>query len=254
MDNKKVLAIGAHPDDIEQFCGGTLLLLKQKGCEIKLLIMTDGACGSQTLSDEEIKGIRKKEMEEGARYLGAEVECLNIRDGCVTYELETVKRLVKVIREFAPSIIFTHPITDYMTDHAHTGRLVLWAAPESTHQNFIVDSSDPALPGYPHVYHTDPQGLIGTDGQIVKATTIVDISEVIDVKMRALAAHESQMDFMKAKAAHDMDSVEMTTRWNATRGQQVRVRYAEGFTKQLLEQYPRHNILKEVLGEKVFTL
>lgn len=254
MKNKKVLAIGAHPDDIEQFCGGTLLLLKQKGFQIKILVLTDGACGSQTLSDQEIKQIRKKEMEEGARLLGAEVECLGIRDGCVAYDLETVKRIVKVMREFAPSIIFTHPITDYMADHAHTGQLVLWAAPESTHHNFMVDSTASPVPAYPAVFHTDPQGLIGTDGQIVRASTIVDITEVIDAKMKAFAAHESQMDFMKERGKNDLDSVEMTRRWNATRGQQVRVMYAEGFTQQLLEHYPRQNILKEVLGEKVITL
>lgn len=218
------------------------------------MVLTDGACGSKTLSDKNIVEVRREEMKVGAKLMGAEIECVGIRDGCVSIDLETTRKIVKVVREYDPSIIFTHPTVDYMTDHSHTGSLVLWAVPEAMHPNFKVDSATPAVKSQPYVYHTDPQGLIGTDGQIVRVNTIVDISEIIEIKLKAFASHSSQMDFLKLKTQGLMNAVEKTRRWAATRGQQVRVMYGEGFKQQLLEQYPRQNILKEILGDRVFTL
>lgn len=249
--NTKVLAIGAHPDDIEQFAGGTLALLAKQGIEVLIAAMTDGACGSRELPEEEIIKIRRKESEIGAKIIGAKFTNLGIRDGSVSYDLETTKKVVKLIREFKPDIIITHPTIDYMTDHAHTGRITLWAVPESTHPNFVVDTKASALDKQPCVYHTDPQGLIGSDGQIARVNTIVDISEVIDQKLKAFGTHKSQIGFL---GKDKIDSVEKTRRWAITRGQQVRVEYGEGFRQELLEEYPRKNILVEILKDKVYTL
>jgi len=248
---EKVLAVGAHPDDIEQFCGGTLILLAKAGFDITIVAMTSGECGSKELSAEEIVVIRARESEEGAREIGAKYQCLGIRDGCVSYDLETAKKVAALIREINPTIIFTHPTVDYMTDHAHTGQLVLWAVPESRHTNFWAPTDSPAIEGKPYVYHTDPQGLLGPDGQIVRVNRIVDISTVIDQKLAAFGAHESQMSFLEKQGK---GAVEKTRRWAATRGQQVRIQYGEGFNQQLLEEYPRDNILGGILKGKVFAL
>jgi len=249
--NKKVLAIGGHPDDIEQFAGGTLALLSKNGADILIAALTAGECGSHDLQPEEIVKIRRKESEEGAKILGAKFTNVGIRDGALSYDLETTKKVVRLIREFRPDIIITHSGVDYMTDHAHTGRLVLWAVPESTHPNFPADTAAKALEKMPYVYHTDPQGLIDTEGQIARVNTIVDITSVIEQKLKAFAAHNSQMGFLEKGK---IDAVEKTRRWTITRGQQVRVGNGEGFYQELLEEYPRKNILLEILGEKVFTL
>lgn len=254
MTRKKVLAIGAHPDDIEEFCGGTLILLKQLGFNILIAVMTSGECGTSKLQAEKIVRIRQKEAKMGARKIGAKYTCLDIRDGCVSYDLETTKKLVRLIRKYSPQIIFTHPTKDYMTDHSHAGRLVLWAIPEATHSNFPANTKAPALETYPHLYHTDPQGLIGPDGQIAKVNTIVDISKVIDHKLEAIAAHQSQVEMPSAKSGKVMQYVEETRRSAITRGNQVGVEYGEGFFQQLFEKYPRRNIIAELLKNKVFTL
>ena len=60
-DKKTVLAVGAHPDDVEILCAGTLALLKEKGWEIVISTMTAGDCGSAKLNKEEISAIRIKE-------------------------------------------------------------------------------------------------------------------------------------------------------------------------------------------------
>lgn len=252
---KRILAIGAHYDDMEQFCGGTLILLKKKGYEVLITVLTSGECGSKKLPAKEIVSVREKEAKIGARMIGANLLCLGIRDGCVPYDLPTAKKLIKLIREYQPEIIITHPTVDYMTDHAHTGQLVLWAVPEATHPNFPVNTKAPSLDVQPYVYHTDPQGLIGPDGQITRVNTIVDISGVIEQKLKAFGSHKSQIGFLVVDSSGiKIDSVEKTRRWAITRGQQVRVEYGEGFNQQLLEQYPRKNILIELLGDTVFTL
>lgn len=248
---KHVLAIGAHPDDMNQFAGGTLILLKKAGYDITIADLTDGRCGSKIVSAEEIIAIRRKEAEKAAEMIGAHYITLGLLDGCVEYNLENATKLVTLIRQVDPEIIITHPAKeDYMTDHWHTGALVLWAAPEAIHINFSPETQ--AMKAKPYIYHTDPQDLIGSDGQIALVNTIVDISDVIDQKLEALAAHESQMRFSKHREKED--TVDKTKRYAISRGLQIGALYAEGFMQNLYAGYLRKNRLVEILPEKVYTL
>src|SRR3990167_3837982 len=179
---KSVLATGGHPDDMEQFAGGTLLLLKQAGYKVVIVALTSGECGSHTVTPEEIVRIRDKEARAGAKIIGAEFVNLGIRDGSIEYNLANTTKIVALIRDINPQIIITHPTSDYMTDHWHTGQLVLWAVPEAGHDNFPANSDAPAIAAHPYVYHTDTQGLIGSDGQIARVNTIVDITTTIEQK------------------------------------------------------------------------
>src|SRR3990167_4742085 len=156
--NKRVLAIGGHPDDMEQFAGGTLILLKKAGYKTIIAALTDGACGSKTASPHEIIEIRRSESEKAAKKLGADYINLGIRDGSIEYNLENTRKIAGLIRDVNPQIIITHPAKeDYMTDHWHTGALVLWAVPEAGHKNFETPSSSPVIEQQPYLYHTDPQ-------------------------------------------------------------------------------------------------
>ena len=251
-ENKEVLAIGAHPDDMEQFAGGTLILLKRAGYNITIAPLTDGACGSKELAAEEIISIRQKEAQKAAKSIGAKYRNLNIPDGCVSYDLETARKVAGLIRDVDPLIIITHPFEDYMSDHYHTGWLVRWAVPEAGHPNFQAESDAPAIKGMPYVYRTDPQGLKDDNGQLVYASTIVDISDVIKKKLHAFALHKSQMSFLPGG---EIGTVEKTRRWAIMRGQQVKIAYGEGFRQLRLEEYPSNNILQDILGnERVFNL
>lgn len=256
MANKEVLAIGGHPDDMEQFAGGTLILLKNAGYGVTIAALTDGACGSHTKSAQEIVSVRLKEAEEAAEKIGAKYVSLGIRDGSIEYNLENTKKLVKLIREVNPEIIITHPTEDYMTDHFHTGRLVLWAIPEAGHKNFGAETDALSIERLPYTYHTDPQGLIDSSGQIVRVNTIVDISDVIEQKLEAFATHKSQMGFLFQSETQEGEpaAARKTRRWAITRGEQVRIEYGEGFYQQLHAEYPRKNILVEMLPGKVYTL
>ena len=253
MANREVLAIGGHPDDMEEFAGGTLILLKKAGYGITIASLTDGACGSKTVGPDEIISIRLKEAEKSAKMLGANYRNLGIRDGGIEYNLENVRKLVKLIREVNPEIIITHPAKDdYMTDHWHTGALVLWAVPEACHPNFVASTNAPAIESMPYVYHTDPQGLTNSDGQIAQVNTIVDISYELEEKLAAFSLHESQLGFLSHRKKEN--AVNKARRWAVTRGEQIRVEYGEGFNQQLNAEYPRKNILFEMLPGKVYIL
>jgi LmbE family N-acetylglucosaminyl deacetylase len=76
----KILAIGAHPDDVEIFCGGTIAKYAAKGHEIVMVSVTNGEIGSKELSCEEIIKIRRKEGEAAAKVIGAEYVWMGYRD------------------------------------------------------------------------------------------------------------------------------------------------------------------------------
>src|SRR6187549_1094584 len=77
---KRILAIHAHPDDVEFQCAGTLLLLKERGCHIIIATMTPGDCGSAEMNAEKIAETRRAEGKRAADILGAEFHCLEFRD------------------------------------------------------------------------------------------------------------------------------------------------------------------------------
>ena len=250
MNKQTILAIGAHPDDMEQFAGGTLRLLAKLGHKVTIAPLTDGACGTDDLSAEEIIKVRAQEQKKAAEILGVKVINLGIRDGCIEDNLATARKVAALIRDVNPQIIITHPTEDYMSDHYETGRLVIRALPEAGHKNFEAPTKSPNIKHHPYVYQTDPQGLTFADGQFSKVNTIVDITDMIEEKLKAFAAHESQADFMP----NVMNAVDKTRRWAVIRGEQVLVEYGEGFNQVLLAQYPRKNILTELIGSKVYTL
>lgn len=250
MSKESILAIGAHPDDMEQFAGCTLRLLIKNGHNVTIAPLTDGACGTKDQSAEEIVRIRAGEQEDASKLLGAKSKNLGIRDGCVEDNLETAKKVAALIRDVNPQIIITHPTEDYMSDHYETGRVVIRALPEACHKNFEAPTKSPNLKHMPYVYQTDPQGLTFSDGQYAKVHTIVDITETVEEKLKAFATHESQMDFLP----HRLNPVEKTRRWAVIRGEQAGFLFAEGFNQVLLAEYPKDNILLQLLPGKVFTL
>lgn len=250
--NKTVLAIGCHPDDIEEFAGGTLLLLKDKGFAITMVVMTRGESGSRAVKAEEIIKIRDQEARNAAALLGANYINLGFADEKLEVKPGNTRKLVEAIRGVNPVAIFTHPVIDYMSDHENTGRLVLEAAPAAKHPNYEAGTA-PAIESLPYLYHWDMQDLRDTNGQYLPVGAIVDISEVIEEKLRAFGQHFSQMGSSEHRKTSDV--TQKARFWGRIRGNQVRVLYGEGFNQQLMAGYPPRNFLAEVLGvDKVYSL
>lgn len=118
---KRILAIGAHPDDVEIGCGGTIKKHKRDGDEVMILTLTKGAQGGD-------KAARQKESINAAKSLEAQLVMYDLEDTNLSTGADTIKSIEKTIREFQPSIIYTHSINDTHQDHRATHYATLVAA------------------------------------------------------------------------------------------------------------------------------
>jgi N-acetylglucosamine malate deacetylase 1 len=138
-----VFAAAAHPDDIEFMMAGTLILLREKGCEIHVMNVANGSCGTPTLSIEEIVAKRKKEAQNAAAVLSATLHPPLVNDMEIFYERPLLAKLCAVVRQIKPDILLVPSHTDYMEDHQNVSRLMVSAGFCRGMQNF---PANPPLP------------------------------------------------------------------------------------------------------------
>src|SRR5437868_2062281 len=125
MENRRVLAIMPHPDDIEILCAGTLLRLIEAGCEVHCATMTSGDKGSTVLSRQQIASVRRTEAAHAAELLGAaSYRCLRFDDLEIVFDNAARSCVAGLLRVVGPDIVFTTPPIDYMFDHEITSQLV----------------------------------------------------------------------------------------------------------------------------------
>jgi LmbE family N-acetylglucosaminyl deacetylase len=127
-----VLALFAHPDDIEFVAAGTLALLKQQGWDIHLMNLADGCCGSTTTSRQETARIRLEEAKRAAAHLQATHYDPIFHDLEVQYTQDALIHLVGIVRRVKPRIVLTHAPVDYMEDHMQTCRLAVTRLPKES--------------------------------------------------------------------------------------------------------------------------
>ncbi|MBN1943285.1 MAG: PIG-L family deacetylase [Phycisphaerae bacterium] len=238
---KTVLAALAHPDDAEFMCAGTLALLKRNGWDVHIATMTPGDCGSANLPREEISRVRKAEAAQAAALLEGQYHCLECDDVFILYDKPTLLNVIALIRRVRPTLVFAPSPCDYFADHEHTSRLVQTACFACGVPNISTDEEP--FDSIPWLYYVDP--LEGKDqlGRAVEPTTLVNISDVMDLKEQMLCCHASQRDWLMAH--HGMDEyVEAMKRLAAQRGETIGCQYAEGFRQHLGHAFPRENLLK----------
>ena len=189
-------AIGCHPDDIEFFMAGTLLLLKDQGFEIHYMNVANGSCGTHHLSYEEIVSMRAQEGKDAAAFAGAHFHGSLCNDFEVLYERDTLYKLSSIVREVRPSIILTHPTEDYMEDHMITARLVVTAAFSRCSINFPVQPERKENLDEVALYHCQPNNSRDLYGKEVQPEFYIDVSEMIDSKTEMLAFHKSQKKWL----------------------------------------------------------
>lgn len=178
-----ILALFAHPDDVEWYCGGTLLKYKQAGHKIFIALTTSGNTGSNEIpSREQIAAIREAEMLESAKYLDAEVLFLRHEDESLFDTPETRRSVLTAIRWADPDVILTHNPRDYSTDHNMTARLVTEVLLSVGGKHHPADLLP--IEKKPHVFFE------GTK-------CFVDISQQMQTKMEMLRCHKSQMGWME---------------------------------------------------------
>ncbi|HEY0546916.1 MAG TPA: bacillithiol biosynthesis deacetylase BshB1 [Pyrinomonadaceae bacterium] len=174
------LAIFSHPDDAELTVSGTLLKLKSLGYRTAVLDMTRGEMGTRGTPE-----IRAAEAEEAARVLKLDAR-LNLAqpDGHVWPTEEARTAMVRVLRKLKPKVIFTSHWDDPHPDHANTCRIVREAARLASMRRYDEEAAQAAIP-VPALAHA-------VYSRLVPPTFIVDVSEFVEEKMRAIRAHASQ--------------------------------------------------------------
>ena len=221
-----ILAIGAHPDDIEESCGGTLAKYAKQGHKIFTATATNGNVGSATLPMDEIAAIRKEEARKAAALIGAEYICLDYDDEMLFEDRAARLKFIDLVRYCQADLILTHSPEDYNPDHELTSKIVS-DIPVMIPVAKIVTPNKPC-DKIPLVAYFEPVHGLG-----FLPTEYVDITEEMEIKKAMCAAHQSQIAWMsdnyKDAIGEDQnffDGVEIMGRF---RGMQCGVKYAEGF-------------------------
>lgn len=246
-----IVAIHAHPDDLEILAAGTLALLAQKGHRITMVTMTPGDKGSDQLPPQEIAAVRRQEAHAAASLIGASYACLEFRDLEIFETNESRKKVVEAIRKLKPDLVITSSPVDYLCDHEVTSRLVRDALFAAQAPNYITGDPDPApaLTYIPHLYFVDPVEGVDREGRPVKPDFIVNISSTFAVKREMLAKHQSQREWLLRH--HGMDNYLATMeQWSRLRGSLAGIPFGEGFRQYRGHPYPRSPRLQELLGRE----
>jgi LmbE family N-acetylglucosaminyl deacetylase len=218
----KVLAFGAHPDDIEVLCGGTLAKYYKQGHKVSIAIATNGGAGHPTMAPKEIIEIRKKEAAEAAKVIDAELYWLGIDDQFLIDDRETRIIFINAIRKSKPDVILTSHFNDYHHDHRMTGELVFKTI-VSAHLPGVKTEVEPCE-SIPVLYYYD-----SLNGLNFIPDIYTDITDTLDVKKEMLSKHESQLAAMREILKADLYGIiEINAMY---RGLQCNARYAEGFKK-----------------------
>jgi N-acetylglucosamine malate deacetylase 1 len=216
----RVLAVGAHPDDIEISCGGTLARYALSGHHVMMCYATNGDKGHLQIPPAELAVTREREARAAASVINAEVFWLGFPDGELFYDRDTREAFIDTLRQARPDIIFTHWPEAYHPDHVAAGQLAFSANYISTVPH--IQTMHPASDRVARIYYMD----VAYDVR-VEAAEYVDVTEVYDLKRKMLAAHESQLVWLR-----DHDGIDVMARMEArdrALGQQCGVEYAERF-------------------------
>ena len=222
-----ILAVGAHPDDVEINCAGTLAKYAAQGHKVFICTATNGNIGSATLPKEEIGRIRKEEAAKSAAIIGAEYICLDYDDEFMYDGLDVRVKFINMVRHCKPHVILTHNPHDYNPDHMLTSKII------NDIQVMLpiakIETEEEPWEIMPAVYYFEPakgMGFIPTD--------YVDITDYFETKKQMFLCHESQQQWMADNyagfSAEDTFTEDMRIT-SAYRGMQVGVKYAEAFIR-----------------------
>jgi LmbE family N-acetylglucosaminyl deacetylase len=225
-----ILAIGCHPDDIEISCAGTLAKCVKRGDKVIVCHVANGDMGHVVIQPDELRKMRIKEAITAGSLAGIEVITADIGDllpnGC---DMTQRDKIIEVIRYAQPDLIITHSPTDYMPDHLAVQKLVFDASfaatvPHYTTAGDVDGISKGSASKLTPLYYMD--NLAGMNFQ---PTEYVDITDTIELKLKMLECHESQIKWMRD---HDhIDFVDFVRTCSKFRGLQCGIDYAEAFTQ-----------------------
>lgn len=230
---RRAFAIAAHPDDIEFFMAGTMLLLKRAGYELHYMTLANGCCGSTEWSADHTAGVREREARAAAALLGAKFHPSITNDLEIFFDDRLLRRVAAIVREVSPEILLAHSPADYMEDHTNACRLAVTAAFARGMPNFQTEPSRPPVQGPVTIYHAQPHGNRDPLGEVVRPRLFVDISTVVDEKGRLLACHASQQQWLDASQGMSSMAQAMQSQARELGEMSGRFKFAEGWRRHL---------------------
>jgi len=220
-----ILAFGAHPDDTELGCSGTIIKHVKLGKKVGVVDLTEGQLGSRGSVD-----IRYKEASEAAKIQGLSIrDNLKLEDGWFEHNKESILLIVEKIRQYKPEIVLANAINDRHPDHARASRLVSEACFYSglvkveTKFNGVKQNEwrPKAVYNYIQDYHIEP-------------SFVIDISEEWNTKVKAILAFSSQfynpLSKEKETAISKKSFIDTLEGKARLFGRPIGGDYAEGFT------------------------
>ena len=220
-----ILAIGIHPDDVELSCSGTIAKHIALGKKVGILDLTQGELGTRGNAE-----LRTKEANEAAIILGVSFRTqLNLKDCFFENNEENQKKIIEIIRKHQPEIILCNAISDRHPDHGRASKLVSDSSFYSglikieTHSdNKIQQAWRPKA-----VYHY-------IQDQYIHPDFVIDISDFIDIKHKAIMAYSSQFYNPSSNEPETPISskyfIETVNSKMSILGRDIGVKFAEGFT------------------------
>ena len=246
----RILAVEAHPDDVELLCAGTLARLTGLGHEVDILSVTAGELGTMGDSLETSIRTRLDEATASAAVIGARFHYVGLRDKHVFFNDENQNRITEIFRRLDPQLLFLPSPRDYNLDHEFSSLLARGAATAASMRLFSTEQWEAAPPteDVPYLYYCDPIGRADILGRPVPATTYVDITPTLDTKLRMYNCFASQVEWLRHRFKDDL---EQTVReWAAEAGRRAGLAHAEGFRQHVAPPFPKDNILVELLGAR----
>jgi LmbE family N-acetylglucosaminyl deacetylase len=226
MRFERALAVFAHPDDGEFGFAGTVAKLVREGTDMHYVCITDGSAGSNEpgVTREELRPVREREQRAAAEVLGvAEVHFLGFVDGTLELDMALREAMARVVRAVRPEVIIG-PDPERMwnrdrtyinhRDHRVAGEAVLT----------VVMPDAPSRPQFPELLDEglEPFEVPNVWLAAEEGDTVIDISETMDLKIRALGCHESQLGAFP-------EWEDMIRRFAKERGASAGIEYAECF-------------------------
>lgn len=249
-----VLAIAAHPDDIEFVMSGTLLRLARLGWNVHYMNIANGCLGSMVMPREETAKTRLAEAIEAANLIPAIHYPPICDDMAIAYTPENFAKVTAVVRQAKPTIVLTHSPVDYMEDHETACRLAVSATFSKGMPNFVSSPSIPPCEGEVAIYHASPHGNCTPLREKIEPHLYVDTTDLLQKKQALLACHRSQqqwLDTTQKMSSYLETLVDLDRQRGAISG---RFEYAEAFRQRLHFGFSAENFdpLSQVLGEKAY--
>ena len=226
-----VLALVAHPDDIEFMMAGTMLMLQQHGWEMHYMTIADGCCGTAVDDIPTITAKRRAECQAACDLVGAVWHPAACKDLEVFHTWDIIGKVLSVIRDVKPKVILTQSTDDYMEDHINSCRVAVTAAFSRGMLNAICTPPRPPIQDDVTVYHAIPHGLMNPFRKRIEPEFFVNVGPMMQKKWDMLACHKSQKEWLDVSQGMDAYQKVMQDFMGQLGLRSGKFQFAEGFRR-----------------------